>query len=71
MPRTMDPVPPPPLVDINEAAVYLGRNVAFVRRLLARREIAFYKVGAAIRFDVNDLLAYLKACRVESGSELP
>lgn len=53
------------LLDIKQAAAYLGRNVAFLRRLVARREMPHFKVGRALRFDVRDLDAYLASCRVE------
>ena len=32
------------LVDIHQAAAYLGRNTAFVRRLVAARSLPHYKV---------------------------
>jgi len=54
------------LLDIQQAADHLGRNVAFLRRLVARRELPHFKIGGALRFDVRDLDAYLALCRVEA-----
>jgi excisionase family DNA binding protein len=58
------------LLTIEEAAGYLGRNVHYVRRLVAGREIAFHKVGHLLRFDVRDLDAHLAAGRVERGGRV-
>lgn len=55
----------PVLLNIEHAAKYIGRNVAFMRRLVARQQIAYLKVGRALRFDARDLDAFLAACRVE------
>jgi excisionase family DNA binding protein len=63
-------VEPPPLLAIEEAAEYLGRNVHYLRRLVARREIAFHKLGHLLRFDVRDLDAHLAAGRVERGGHV-
>ncbi len=60
-------IQPPPLLTPMEAADYLGRNVHYVRRLVARRDLAFIKVGHLLRFDVRDLDAHLAAGRVERG----
>jgi excisionase family DNA binding protein len=54
------------LLDIHQAAEYLGRNEHFVRRLVSRRELAPYKPGRALRFATADLDEYLAACRVEA-----
>lgn len=58
------------LLSIEETADYLARNVHYVRRLVARREIAFHKVGHLLRFDVRDLDAHLSAGRVERGGRV-
>src|SRR5690554_2385274 len=42
--------PSGPFFDIEQAAVYIGRNVAFMRRLVARRALPHYKLGRALRF---------------------
>jgi excisionase family DNA binding protein len=65
----MSPVSPSgkrQLLDVNQAADYIGRNVAFVRRLVARREVPYFKPGRALRFATDDLDAFLASCRVEA-----
>ncbi len=54
------------LLDIQQAADHLGRNVSFVRRLVSRREVPHFKIGGALRFDIRDLDRFLEACRVEA-----
>lgn len=60
----------PELLDIFEAAAYIARNESYMRRLVAKREIAFTKVGHRLRFDVRDLDAHLEAGRVERGGRV-
>lgn len=48
-----------------EAAVYLNVTPRFMRRLVSERRIAFHKVGALLRFRVEDLDAFFDAGRVE------
>ena len=55
----------PRLLDINEAARYLGTSTRFVRRLVTERRIAFTKLGRHVRIDVTDLDAFIAAGRVE------
>jgi excisionase family DNA binding protein len=52
-------------LSVPEAAQYLNTTVRFVRRLVAERRIAFYKLGAHVRFAVVDLDAFVAAGRVE------
>ncbi len=56
----------PELLDTEAAALYLGRNVHYLRRLVARREVPFFRVGGRLRFATRDLDAFLADCRVES-----
>lgn len=53
------------LLGLQQAAGHLGRNVYYVRRLVARREIRHYKIGHRLLFDRADLDAFLTTCRVE------
>ena len=53
------------LLSVTEAADRLGTPVRFVRRLITQRRIRFYKVGRYVRFDANDLDAFVEAGRVE------
>jgi excisionase family DNA binding protein len=46
---------PAQLVDIQAAADYLSVSVRTVRRMVARREIPYRRVGKVIRFDLKDL----------------
>lgn len=64
MPPTSHP-PSQPLT-LDDAAAYLNVNPRFVRRLVAERRVAFYKVGALLRFRRDDLEAFLAAGRVEA-----
>ena len=48
-----------------EAAAYLNVTPRFMRRLVAERRIAFHKVGALLRFRVEDLDAFFAADRVD------
>ena len=47
-----------------ELAKYLGITEKTVDRLKVK-DIPFYKVGRTIRFDRNDVLAYLESVKVE------
>jgi len=53
------------LLTVPEAAKVLGTTTRFVRRLVAERRIAFYRVGRHLRFDTADLAAFLQRGRVE------
>jgi excisionase family DNA binding protein len=55
------------LVDIDEAASWLGVDVRFMRRLVAERRITYYKVGRYLRFDAVDLDDFLQAARVDKS----
>jgi len=48
------------LLTIKEAAEFLKISVPTLRRLQADRYIPFIKVGGCVRFDRNDILAYLQ-----------
>jgi excisionase family DNA binding protein len=50
---------------LNEAADHLNVTPRFMRRLVAERRIAFHKVGALLRFRVEDLDAFFEAGRIE------
>lgn len=59
----------PARLTINDAAAYLGRNVAFMRRLVADRRISYLRVGNRLQFEVADLDSYLAGCRVEAHDD--
>lgn len=57
---------------VAQASEFLGYAKSYVYKLVMRREIAYYKVGAgrAVRFAKSDLLNYLQRCRISSQDEL-
>ncbi|MCC6127447.1 MAG: helix-turn-helix domain-containing protein [Pirellulales bacterium] len=54
------------LLTVQQAAKILNMSKSFLYQLAANRTIACYKIGqGAIRFRLDDLMAYLEECRVE------
>ena len=53
------------LLTVEEAADRLGTSVRFVRRLIAKRRIAYVKVGRHVRLDPADVEAFIAASRVQ------
>ncbi len=47
------------LLDASSLAERLGMTEAFVRRRVFNREIPFYKIGTAVRFDPAEIDAWL------------
>ena len=47
------------LIDVSTVADRLGVSVRFVRRLVAERRIPFYKLGHLLRFDSDEVEAWL------------
>jgi excisionase family DNA binding protein len=41
----------------------LGSAVRFVRELVARRELPIVRIGRLVRFQTEDIDAYVEACR--------
>lgn len=58
--------PLPELVDIATVAASLGVGVRHVRRLVAERRIPFVKVGHYVRFDPDDVSAWVNERRVDA-----
>ena len=56
-----------PLMDITEVAHVLGVDVRHVRRLVAERRIPFIKWGHLLRFDPDELRAWLEDRRVHAS----
>ncbi len=52
------------MMDLKTAAARLGLSVSALRRMMLRREIAFYRVGKRILFNGSELDAFLAAHRV-------
>jgi excisionase family DNA binding protein len=57
----------PPLT-LTEAAAHLNVRPRFMRRLVAERRLPYHKVGALLRFRLEDLDAYFTSRRVEASS---
>ncbi len=53
------------MFDVDQAAEHLAVTPRFVRTLVAERRVPFLKVGKFVRFDADDLDAWLDACRVD------
>lgn len=49
------------LLNVPDAATYLGTNERHVRNLVYRRQIPYVKVGALVRFRLADLDAWIQA----------
>ena len=60
------------LVDIEAVAVRLGVQVRHVRRLVHERRIPYVKWGRLLRFDANEIDAWVDSARVPAnGSDQP
>jgi len=57
--------PRPSLLGFDAVAEWLGVEVVFVRRLVAERRIPFVKIGKFVRFDPNDVSAWIDRQRVK------
>ena len=53
------------LLDVDQAAERLGVSARFIRRLAYERRLTHFKLGKLVRFDPDDLDAWLAQCRVE------
>lgn len=54
----------PPLLDIKQAAARLGISTQYLYRLCSEKRIAYVRLGTSIRFDQDDLQAWIAARRV-------
>jgi excisionase family DNA binding protein len=63
-PRRRGAGPRVPLLGIDDVAQWLGVEVGFVRRLIAQRRIPFVKIGRYVRFDPEDVSAWIDGRRV-------
>ena len=55
-------------VGSEEAAEYLGVSVRLLRRLVADREVRYFRIGRLLRFDPDDLDAAVRANEVPIGN---
>ena len=58
------PAPLPVLLDIQEVATHLSVTVRHVRRLVFERRIPYITVGNLLRFDPEEIAAWLRECEV-------
>ena len=56
------------LLDYDEAAAYIGVTGRWMRRAAREKRIPFLKLCALVRFDRDDLDAYLAAAKQEAVS---
>jgi len=56
----------PRLLDVNALAEHLGVSERHVRRLVAERRIPFLKWGHLLRFNPDDVVAWLDGQRVDA-----
>ena len=54
----------PTFLNVEELAGWLGVEVVFVRRLIAERRIPFVKIGRFVRFDPEEIAAWIDGQRV-------
>jgi excisionase family DNA binding protein len=57
------------LVTIDDVAEYLGVSVRHVRRLVFERRIPYVKWGHLLRFDIDDINAWLADLRVPAADD--
>ncbi len=60
---------PTAVLDVHEAAAYLGVSEVTLYRLVRRREVPYTRVGRSIRFRVEELERYLEERTVRPGCE--
>jgi len=64
--RDVGPVKRRQLVNIEELADRLAISKTGAYRLVARNALPFYKIGGVLRFDVDEIEAFLRNNRVSS-----
>ncbi|WP_051325271.1 helix-turn-helix domain-containing protein [Glycomyces tenuis] len=55
---------------VKEAAAYMAVTERFIRRLVLEGRIRYYKLGKYVRFEQEDLDAFIDAGRVDSLENL-
>ena len=55
---------------VKEASQYTGYAESYLRKMVMRKQVSYYKVSArAIRFAKADLVAFLSKCRIPAKYE--
>jgi excisionase family DNA binding protein len=55
------------LLDIKETAALYNLKVSYLRGLVFRNQIPFYKIGALVRFDGQEVDQWMRSKRVPEG----
>jgi excisionase family DNA binding protein len=53
------------LLNVKEAALFLGTTPGSLYSMVWRREVPFVKLGRSLRFDVNDLEELIESSKVK------
>lgn len=61
---------PTRLLDIRQASQFLAVSVSTLYGWVWQRRIPFVKIGRAVRFDIEDLKAFIQANRYSATSNL-
>ena len=61
---------PPTLIGVEATAARLGVSVRYVRRLVAERRIPYFKLGHLLRFDADEVEAWLGRAKVSEMGRL-
>jgi len=67
-PRRRTPASRSPFLDVDEVAEWLGVETGFVRRLIAQHRIPFVRIGRFVRFDSEEVAAWIDDHRVRPVS---
>ncbi len=59
----------PRLVSIEQIAEHLGVSVRHVRRLVFERRIPYVKWGHLVRFDIDEVIAWVTSSRVAAVND--
>lgn len=53
-------------MDLDALATRLGVGERYVRRLVEERRIPYRKIGRLLRFDADEVEAWIEGCRVDA-----
>jgi excisionase family DNA binding protein len=59
------------LLDVHQAAERLNVSERFIRRIVAERRIAVYRIGRHVRLREHDIEAFIAAARQEPRRRWP
>jgi excisionase family DNA binding protein len=61
---------PPQFLTPTELAEFLKISRTTVYRMVEKRLFPSYKINGSLRFRMDDVLVYVKKCRIQSAHEL-